>query len=48
VEAEDAEGVVDVVRKAHRRNHNRTGSNSAILRAAVAMDNRRNGSIALR
>lgn len=46
VEAEDAEGVVDVVRKAHRRNHSRTGSNSATRRVDAARDSQGSGSIA--
>lgn len=49
MEAEDAEGVVDAVRQAHRRNHNRTGNNSSATRrrpAAVgALNSRENGSI---
>jgi len=46
--AEDAEGVVDGVRKAHNRNRSRMGSSNRATRRVAAMDRRQNDSIVLR
>jgi len=48
VAAEDAEGVVDGVRKAHRLNRSRMGSSNPATHRVVVMDRRQNGSIVLR